>query len=90
MPSLSRGAEYAPRNRDRNWTLDAACRAADPEIFFPAKGRPDEAEKALAWCKICPVAAECLAEAMATPATDDWGVRGGTTERQRSRMRNRA
>lgn len=48
------------------WFDRAACKDADPEIFFPlAIDHPDRAEarkaaaEALAYCRSCPAAAEC-------------------------------
>jgi WhiB family transcriptional regulator, redox-sensing transcriptional regulator len=80
---------YRGTRNDRSWTADAACQEADPDLFFPPKGRPDMTAEAIAWCGICPVRPQCLAEAMSTTPADDWGVRGGTTEYQRSEVRNK-
>jgi WhiB family transcriptional regulator, redox-sensing transcriptional regulator len=74
-------------DRDRSWVLDASCQDADPEIFFAPKGHNEMTREALAWCGICPVRGQCLAEALANPPWEDWGVRGGTTSRRRASLR---
>jgi WhiB family redox-sensing transcriptional regulator len=65
-----------------------ACRAAEPELFFPiaaaGPGVPQVAA-AKAVCRGCPVCAECLCYAMQT--AQDHGVWGGTTEDERRRAR---
>ena len=45
------------------WRRSAACRGADPDLFFPERGshRPVEA---LAYCEECSVRSECLASAL--------------------------
>lgn len=39
------------------WTSKAACRKADPRIF----DNPDQPAAGLAYCRRCPVIAQCLA-----------------------------
>lgn len=68
------------------WVSRAACRRADPELFFPA---PDAvvsgaAAAAKAVCARCPVRAPCLAYALATG--QQYGVWGGATEGERRAM----
>lgn len=74
--------------RGADWRHRAACRDADPEIFFPVaeSGAPlARAEaRALAWCARCPVRAECLAYALAVLPD---GIAGGMTARQRRELR---
>jgi len=74
-----------------DWRHRAACRAADPEIFFPvAESGPALAAAeahALAYCARCPVVAECLAEAL---ARIPYGIAGGMTQDQRRALRHRA
>jgi hypothetical protein len=72
----------------RDWRHRAACRDADPEIFFPvattgpALARQEAA--ALAYCARCPVRAQCLAFALdALP----YGIAGGMTEDRRRTLR---
>ena len=51
----------------------AACRAADPRLFFPPEG--DEGAEAKAICAGCPVRAECYALAVANG--EECGIWGG-------------
>jgi len=58
----------------------AACRDADPGLFFPAEGETAAARygrqvKAMAICAGCPVRAECYAAAIAN--REPWGLWGG-------------
>ncbi len=77
------------------WRDGAACVGASPEIFFlgygPGRGHGRLSKtakaRALELCGRCPVAAECLAYALSMPATGDMGVWGGTTEKQRVKLR---
>jgi WhiB family transcriptional regulator, redox-sensing transcriptional regulator len=71
-----------------NWRYEAACRDADPDLFFPvgptgpALRQVDEAKRI---CRNCPVQARCLAWALDHGVTD--GVWGGTTEDERRAIR---
>jgi WhiB family transcriptional regulator, redox-sensing transcriptional regulator len=71
-------------SRIPDWVDRAACAQADPEVFFP-DSRPALSVQLL--CFACPVRTECLAHAVADPSLD--GVWGGTTQRQRRRLRRR-
>jgi WhiB family redox-sensing transcriptional regulator len=68
----------------RDWRPLAACRRADPELFFPvSRSGPslDQATQAKAICAGCPVRRQCLAFALDT--RQDHGVWGGTSEEER-------
>jgi WhiB family transcriptional regulator, redox-sensing transcriptional regulator len=68
----------------RDWWRSAACRDADPELFFPVAPRgpgADEIARAKAVCAGCRVRRECLQYALATRQLH--GVWGGTTEDER-------
>lgn len=66
------------------WLEHAACRGMDTALFFPKRGELlDEARDA---CARCPVAAECLSAALADG--EHHGVWGGTSERERRKIRN--
>jgi WhiB family transcriptional regulator, redox-sensing transcriptional regulator len=73
-----------------SWMSRAACRQADPELFFPiatVKGpaaRQVEAAKAV--CTACAVCAICLSYAFATMPDGIWG---GTTMEERRAARRR-
>jgi WhiB family transcriptional regulator, redox-sensing transcriptional regulator len=77
---------------DINWRDVAACRDADPDLFFPistagpALGQIEQAKQV---CRRCPARIQCLAWAL-----DHWvadGVWGGTTgdERRVIQIRSR-
>jgi WhiB family redox-sensing transcriptional regulator len=68
----------------RDWWRLAACREADPELFFPVTAQgpaQDEIAQAKALCAGCQVRRECLQFALAT--SQRHGVWGGTTEAER-------
>jgi hypothetical protein len=75
--------------RERRARRKPACWGVEPEIFFgPADSPPGMPlypweRRALAVCAGCPVAAACLAEALAYPAAEQYGVVGGMTAGQR-------
>ena len=71
-----------PFPRPADWTRDALCAQADPEIFFPDKGQPTRDAKSI--CRRCPVRAECLEWAL---AHGEQGIWGGTSEHERRRLR---
>jgi len=62
----------------------AACRNADPELFFPV-GTGEHATKtaarALIYCRSCPIAGECLQYALDRDLR--FGIWGGTTAHYR-------
>lgn len=75
------------------WRDDAACRTADPTVFFPT-ARPgpgvdhdyeDRVATARSYCAVCPVIDECLEDALSRGQQD--GVWGGLTEDERTRYR---
>lgn len=74
-----------------DWRHEAACRAEDPELFFPigntgpALTQIEEAKKV---CRRCGVCDECLAWAL--EAGQDHGVWGGMSEDERRAMKRRA
>lgn len=76
----------APTTRavPRDWRLLAACRSADPDLFFPApeSGRSlEQVAAAKAVCSGCQMQRECLAFALA--AGEAHGIWGGRSERER-------
>lgn len=58
----------------RDWMADAACRDADPDLFFIEDRHYNEA---LAICATCPVIEDCLRYAIVGGI--GYGVWGGTT-----------
>lgn len=65
----------------RTYRDEAACKGADPEIFYPTRG--EDLSTALAYCAICPVVEECLIAGWIEG--DIYSVRGGMSARQRFR-----
>ena len=67
-----------------NWREHGACRAEDPELFFPL-GESGlslrQIEEARAVCRRCPVLPECRAFALRNSEYD--GVWGGMTAGER-------
>jgi WhiB family transcriptional regulator, redox-sensing transcriptional regulator len=72
-----------------NWRDAAACRDAEPDLFFPigttgpARRQIGEAKRV---CRTCPAQTRCLAWALDNRVTD--GVWGGTTGEERRAMRS--
>jgi WhiB family transcriptional regulator, redox-sensing transcriptional regulator len=72
----------------RGWAAQAACRHADPELFFPVTpAGPSLVQLARAKkvCARCPVRTPCLEFALETG--QDFGVWGGASEQERRAMR---
>lgn len=69
----------APITEERPWVVFAACRDAEPDLFFPGS-KADEA-RAKALCAICPVRNECYDYSLEARGT--FGVWGGLNEKQR-------
>jgi WhiB family transcriptional regulator, redox-sensing transcriptional regulator len=65
------------------WMARGNCVGANIDIFFPERG--EDAWMAKEICDGCPVVDECLAYAF--DQGEHHGIWGGTTERQRRRMR---
>jgi WhiB family redox-sensing transcriptional regulator len=81
----------AERQTGSGWWQLAACRSADPELFFPVSGAGpaiEQAGAAKAVCAGCPVRRECLAYAIFT--RQQHGIWGGLTESERHAAFRRA
>jgi WhiB family redox-sensing transcriptional regulator len=89
---LANPPPVAPGDGERDWRLEAACREADPELFFPDPGQAPQAAAAKAICAGCGVRGPCLEAALHGPqARDDHtGIFAGTTASERVRLRGRA
>jgi WhiB family transcriptional regulator, redox-sensing transcriptional regulator len=75
-----------------SWTEVAACRGADPDLFFPIvstrqRKSLEQIDEAKAICRSCPVIDACRAWALDNPAMAEFGVWGGTTEEERKAQR---
>jgi WhiB family transcriptional regulator, redox-sensing transcriptional regulator len=74
----------------RGWWSRAACKSADPDLFFPISGcgpAVAQAERAKAVCAACQVRRDCLRYALAAGPLQ--GVWGGMTEEERRLLRQR-
>jgi WhiB family redox-sensing transcriptional regulator len=70
------------------WRVMAACRTAEPELFFPISAEGPsviDAARAKRICASCPVRSQCLDYAQATH--QKYGIWGGLTEQERQRPR---
>jgi WhiB family redox-sensing transcriptional regulator len=68
-----------------DWHAKAACLGIkNPDIFFPKKVDDEDARKARALCRSCPVARECFGTAIA--AGERWGIRGGHSPKARTQI----
>jgi WhiB family transcriptional regulator, redox-sensing transcriptional regulator len=88
--STSTAAARPSCDRHPDWRADAACRDADPELFFPdGDTGPARAhvKTAKLICRGCPVSATCLSWALASG--QEAGIWGGLTEDERHRLRRR-
>jgi WhiB family transcriptional regulator, redox-sensing transcriptional regulator len=73
-----------------DWRHRAACRGADPDIWFPISTEgPSQSQVAYAksFCERCPVTTECLNWALSIGV--DYGVWGGHTAEERRAFRGR-
>jgi WhiB family redox-sensing transcriptional regulator len=70
-----------------DWRAEAACRARDPELFFPI-GKDDPSQRlAIRVCNGCLVRDRCLAWAFEHDVTH--GVWGGLSEQERETIARR-
>ncbi len=68
-----------------DWQADARCadESIDPEIFFPERGGSSKAARAV--CAECTVRDRCLEYALNNK--EQFGIWGGTSERERRKIR---
>jgi WhiB family redox-sensing transcriptional regulator len=88
--STSTTAARPARDRRPDWRNHAACRDADPELFFPDGDNTSaraHVKKAKLICHGCPVSVTCLSWALATG--QEAGIWGGLTEDERRRLQRR-
>ena len=82
-------AAMGNRRELADWRLRAACRNADPDLFFPegAAGPTLQAvDQARRLCGACPVQARCLDWALDHHVA--FGIWGGLTEGERRDLRH--
>lgn len=73
-----------------DWWGAAACRNADPELFFPISATAasgSDIRRAKEVCASCPVTSRCLSYALAH--RQEQGIWGGLTEEERQNFRRR-
>jgi WhiB family redox-sensing transcriptional regulator len=72
------------------WRQQAACAkpGVDPDVFFPEPGERGKVARARRICNRCPVQAPCLADAL--ERRDGYGIRAGTTAKEREQLRAQA
>ena len=85
---MSTSAATARSACDRpDWRSDAACRDADPELFFPdgdISSARAQVKTAKLICRSCPISATCLNWALSSG--QEAGIWGGLTEEERRRL----
>ena len=67
----------------KDWSDQALCKDLDTQMFFPKRGEATKPIKII--CSVCPVVKPCLEYAM--KSSEKFGVWGGTSERERRRIR---
>jgi hypothetical protein len=72
----------ADRVAGPEWRMAGLCAQADPDAFFPEDEQWSGEAKRV--CARCPVAATCLAYALA--ADERWGIWGGLTTKERDEV----
>lgn len=65
------------------WQQRANCQGLDPDLFFPDRGASTREAKEV--CAACVVKEDCLEWALS--AGEKFGIWGGTSERERRRLR---
>lgn len=78
-----------PVQAEWDWQAQAACRTAEPELFFHPEGergwrRRIRLAQALELCRACPVVDVCLDHALNTP--EEYGIWGGLDTNQRKEL----
>lgn len=87
LPLGYNGHALTRRAKPQPWKQHAACTGLDPDLFYPPPGAIGraQADAARTVCAGCPVRLNCLAYALANG--EELGIWGGTTERDRRRIR---
>jgi WhiB family transcriptional regulator, redox-sensing transcriptional regulator len=71
------------------WRVLARCATVDPDLWFPTQGGYRAIRKQVKdVCDRCEVSQQCLADALKLKDwADEYGIRAGTTPKQRRRLR---
>ncbi|MBL7487054.1 WhiB family transcriptional regulator [Frankia sp. AgW1.1] len=83
--TIDLGFRRAP-GEDLSWQEQSLCAQTDPEAYFPEKGGSTREAKRI--CSGCEVQSECLEYALAND--ERFGIWGGTSERDRRKLKRRA
>jgi WhiB family transcriptional regulator, redox-sensing transcriptional regulator len=86
--SMSTAAAMPASVRRPDWRDNAACRDADPDVFFPdgdVRFAQAQVRTAKLICRECPVSVTCLSWVLASG--HESGIWGGLTEDERRRLR---
>ena len=83
---LDAAVEPAAAPGDLCWQDAALCQQVGDAIFFPEKGESSRPAKSV--CRNCPVREPCLQYALETDQR--FGIWGGTSERQRRRLKRQS
>jgi WhiB family redox-sensing transcriptional regulator len=89
QPTPAAPVAEGARLEGRGWLDLAACKATDPELFFPERGEKAKGQAAKQICTGCQVQQQCreLAVRTARSREEDHGIYGGTTPHERSSLR---
>lgn len=79
--------EHPRTDQPDHWQSQGACRTRPDLNWFPERGQNIGEQRDV--CASCLVRIDCLAEALDLGAHADFGIWGGTSERQRRDMRRR-
>lgn len=85
LPIGFNGHKLHRREQADPWKAQANCAGVDPALFYPEVADRPTAAAARAVCAGCPVRLECLAYALRNG--EEYGIWGGTTERDRRLIR---
>ena len=66
---------------DVHWSESALCGQTDPEVFFPDKGGSTKLAKKV--CDVCEVRVQCLQEALTYGISEQTGIAGGLSAKER-------
>jgi len=87
MKASTMSTSTTARDQRPDWRDNAACRDADPELFFAdgdIRSALADVKTAKLICRACPVSATCLSWALASG--QEAGIWGGLTEDERRRL----
>lgn len=83
---MSLGHDY-PRPDPDTWRTEAACRTRPDLNWYPGQGERFAEQRKV--CKTCPVRTNCLNDALTVSGHGDFGIWGGTSERERRIIRQK-